>query len=82
MEEKKSSAHGVRWDLSDLYASIDDPKITSDTNDIKQRASSFESKYRDMIKPGLSPGQLFEAVKDLESIYQDAVKPLYFAHLT
>lgn len=82
MDEKKSSAHGIRWDLSDLYAGIDDPKIDSDIQSLKQRASSFESKYRDAVKPGISPGQLSEAMKELELIYQDAVKPLYFAHLT
>ncbi len=82
MEDKKSSAHGVRWDLTDFYAGIDDPKIESDVQAIKQRASSFESKYRDIVKPGISPSDLFEAVKELEDIYQDAVKPLYYAHLT
>ncbi len=81
MEEKKSSAHGVRWDLSDLYASIDDPKIDSDIRSIKERASSFETKYRDIVKAGMAATELLDAVTELEAIYQDAVKPYYYANL-
>lgn len=82
MTEQKSSADGVRWDLTDLYQSIDDPKITSDIESIESRAKSFESKYRNVLKPGITPAQLHDAVAELESIYQDITKPYYFAHLT
>ncbi len=30
------------WDLSDLYAGVDDPKIDSDMDDVRTRAHGFE----------------------------------------
>ena len=41
-----SSADGVAWDLSDLYASTDDPKIASDLQEAESRADSFAQQYR------------------------------------
>ena len=81
MDEKNSSSHGVRWDLTDLYSGMDDPKIDADLKGSVERAKAFEDKYREIIKPGLSAGQLFEAVQEFELIYQDGMKPLFFAHL-
>ena len=46
MPEEKSSADGVTWDLSDLYASIDDPKIESDVQAIEGRAKNYEKKIQ------------------------------------
>ena len=74
MEEKQSSAHGIRWDLTDLYSGVDDPKINSDIQALKQRASSFESVYRDIVKPGITPGQLAEAVNVCVEVF--AAEPL------
>ena len=32
------------WDLSDLYAGVDDPKIEADMDDVRTRAVSFEAR--------------------------------------
>ncbi len=79
--EQRSSADGIRWDLSDLYAGIDDPKIDGNLNAMEERAKAFETKYRDVIKPGISPGQLSEAVIELEEIYQGSYKTYMYSQL-
>ena len=42
-------AEGVRWQLSDLYAGIDDPKIEGDLKLAQAKAIEFQNSY----KPGL-----------------------------
>ena len=37
------------WDLTDLYAAVDDPKIDSDMDASRQQASAFESRYKGTI---------------------------------
>ena len=45
----KTSAEGVAWDLSDLYAGLDDPKIEQDLTEAQKRAEKFEKSYRGKI---------------------------------
>src|SRR3989338_4944794 len=55
-------AKGITWDLSDLYASIDDPKIPSSLKDAEKKAIAFENKY----KPSLLPlPELLQDYKDI-----------------
>ena len=37
------------WDLSDLYDSIDDPRLDSDLNSMVDQAAAFEAKYKGRI---------------------------------
>ncbi len=76
-----SSAEGIRWDLSDLYSSLDDPAIERDLSAAHERARAFEQKYRGRVREGIAPQALYEAIAELESIYEQMDKPLIYAHL-
>ncbi len=76
-----SSAAGVQWNLSDLYAGLDDPAIERDLNVAQERASAFAQKYRGRLREGIAPQALCEALTELESIYEQMDKPLIYAHL-
>lgn len=69
------------WDLSDLYASIDDPKISKTFQDGLAQADAFEKKYRSVIAGGIDPNVLLAAFREYEAIFQEAVKPLIYASL-
>lgn len=76
-----SSAAGIRWDLSDLYSGLDDPALERDLSSALERAHAFEQKYRGRVREGVAPQSLYEALTELESIYEQMDKPLIYAHL-
>ena len=67
-----NSAEGIRWDLTDLFASHGDPKIESTLNEARQRAESIANRFRPvMAQPeSLRPAEILDALKELESIYE------------
>lgn len=72
----------VRWDLSALFSSIDDPKIEKTWQQGIERAKAFEERYRGKIEsPDLTAGTLCEALKELEALVQEVSKPQSYAHL-
>jgi len=76
-------AKGVTWDLSDLYAGVDDPNIEADLADLKRRAIAFERNYRGAVAGEMrSAAMLAAALKELEGIYEGLGKTLAFAGLT
>jgi oligoendopeptidase F len=76
-----SSAVGIQWNLRDLYSSFDDPAIERDLNVAQERAGAFARKYRGRLREGIAPQSLYEALTELESIYEQMDKPLIYAHL-
>jgi oligoendopeptidase F len=78
-----SSADGVAWQLSDLYASVDDPAINRDLDTALKRAQAFESTYRGRIDipGGPSADTLLAAVRELEELSEQMDKPLIYASL-
>ncbi len=58
-------AQGIRWDLADLYASPEDPKIAQDLKLAESRALDFEKKYRPLPQD-LSP--LLEDYKEIATL--------------
>ena len=72
----------VRWDLSDLFSGIDDPRIESSWTEAMSRADAFEKKYRGRIdSPDLEPATLLHALLELEALLNEAGKPAQFAEL-
>lgn len=69
-KKKRSSAHGIAWDLSALYRGIDDPQIQADLDTSLERARAFEQKYKGSIhtEPAISAATLCEVVQEFESI--------------
>ncbi len=49
VKEKLTGAENVRWDLSDLYAGIDDPAIDRDIDQTNERADQFGATYRGKV---------------------------------
>lgn len=80
--DNKTEIGSANWDLSDLYLSIDDPKIKLDIDRITSDAKSFENKYRNKINnEDLDADLLYESVSELESISERSGKILSFAYL-
>ena len=68
------------WDLSDLYAGLDDPKVTADLADVAARAAGFSDSYRGKLA-GLNAVQMLGALHELEAIYGLAGRLMSFAQL-
>ena len=81
-KSKKSNNLGKLpvWDLSDLYKSTKDKKITSDLNFVKKAYKKFEKKYEDKIKK-LNGNNLLKAILELEEISEKGSRIISFAQL-
>lgn len=77
-------AEGVRWDLSDLYASRRDPAIDADLKRTRSLALSFENKYKPLFAKNGTAGTawLAELLKDLKEIQTLSARLGTFAHLS
>ena len=78
-----SSADGVAWDLSDLYAGVDDPRIDQDLQAALKRAQAFETAYRGKINvpEGPAPDLLAAALRELEGLSEQRDRTLAFSGL-
>ena len=78
-----SSADGVTWNLTDLYARLDDPAIDRDLHEARLRAKAFDAAYRGKIgaQSGLTPDQLLAALAELESLLEQMDRSGVFAML-
>ncbi|HQT39147.1 MAG TPA: M3 family oligoendopeptidase [Acidocella sp.] len=68
------------WDLSDLYASATDPRITTDLAAIEHEAEAFEARYRGNIAT-LSGAELGAAIAKYEQIEERLGRVLSYAQL-
>lgn len=76
------SSTPVRWDLSALFSSPEDPKIESTWTKAKEQAKQFSESYRGKINtPNLTAETLVTALKELEDLTTEVVKPITFANL-
>ncbi|HRI43848.1 MAG TPA: M3 family oligoendopeptidase [Fimbriimonadaceae bacterium] len=72
----------ARWDLSALFASMDDPGIEAAWRNLHRGADDFQTKYRGRIdREDLDSDTLLAAIGDMERLAQDLDKPLYYAQL-
>ena len=78
-----SSANDVSWNLHDLYASVDDPRIDQDLEAAMQRAQGFEHAYRGKINCANGPqaALLRSALEELESLSEQMDRPAVYASL-
>jgi oligoendopeptidase F len=65
-----NSAAGICWDLSDLFAAHDDPKIDAVLDDCQRHAQSFAQRSRLDTKDLLTADKLREALEELAVIYE------------
>jgi oligoendopeptidase F len=59
------------WNLSDLYASFDDPALAADLQRLQQSAVQFRETYHGRVRD-LSPEQIADCLEELEAIAQIA----------
>ena len=72
----------VRWDLSALFSSMEDPKIESTWALSHERADAFAAKYRGKINsPDLTAETLSQALSELEELTTDVAKPMAYSNL-
>ena len=58
-----------RWDLSDLYSGVDDPKIDEDLSKLEEAAVEFQKSYEGkLVKGELSSADLKKALDRFESM--------------
>ena len=79
-KENKSGAEDIKWDLSDLYETVDDPKIESDLADADARADKLAEKFRTRVAE-LSPEELVELLQEYEIILDQSGKVGTYAYL-
>lgn len=72
----------VGWNLSDLFASPDDPQIEVVLSQARERALAFAETYQGKIdSPDLTAERLASAIREYESLWQAAGKPGTYARL-
>jgi oligoendopeptidase F len=78
-----NSAEGVQWDLNDLFAAHDDPRIETALNDCRARAEKFAARFRGKIQlpAGPDPQTLLSALQELEEIYDTISRVSNYASL-
>jgi oligoendopeptidase F len=70
----------VRWDLSDLFNSIDDPKIEATLKSAAQRSDDFAARHRGKMGTA-DAATLKSAILELEALVSDLTKPIQYANL-
>ncbi len=70
-----------RWNLSDLFKSIDDPNIDKTFDTQLKRGQAFNKKYRGTITAKRTAEELSKILKEYESILQETWKPELYAAL-
>jgi oligoendopeptidase F len=59
------------WNLSDLYKSFDDPKISQDLQALQQQSAEFRQTYRDKVSQ-LTPEEVARCLQQLEGFSEKA----------
>ncbi len=78
---EQTGAEEVAWDLTDLYASGDDPRIDSDFAEAEAGADAFRDRYYGQVA-SLAAAELADAIAEVERIEAIATRALYYAHMT
>jgi oligoendopeptidase F len=67
-----NSAEGIRWDLNDLFAAHNDPRIEATLTECYARAEAFEKRFRTPMEQSetLTATVVLHALQELESLYE------------
>jgi oligoendopeptidase F len=76
----RGPAAGVAWDLSDLYAGADDPRIESDLAAAIAAAEAFAARHRGRVA-SLDAAGLAAAVDEIERLQEPASRAAVYASL-
>jgi oligoendopeptidase F len=75
-----TGAEDVHWDLGDLYAGLDDPRLQDDAQATISGAAAFAERYRGRVG-ALDAAGLASAVAELEALSLPLTKAATYAHL-
>ena len=78
--KNKTGAENINWDLSDLYASVQDPKLSEDKKRVMEWAEDFSRKYRGKVAE-LDASAFKDMLDEYEKILDIAGKIGSFAYL-
>jgi oligoendopeptidase F len=83
-EENKSLLKDLpRWDLTDFYASLKDPKIQADLSHVQSLVTVFVKDYaQKFTQPGWSGEELRKAIQEYEEIDEILSKLMSYGYLT
>jgi oligoendopeptidase F len=82
METPGLKAEDVRWNLEDLYAGPDDPRIEADLAEARRRAEAFARQYRGKVTTGgLDGAGLALAIAEYEQLSELEGRPSFYANL-
>jgi oligoendopeptidase F len=73
-------AEGVQWNLDELYAGPDDPRIEADLAEARRQAEAFAQQYRGKVSTLDGPG-LAHAVEEYERLSELEGRPSFYASL-
>lgn len=76
----KTGAEDVRWNLTDLFLSPDDPKIEESLKRELERARAFEAKYKGKVV-SLEPKAFAEMMGELAGYEESAARPEVYAYM-
>ncbi len=74
-------AKGVTWNLADLYASPNDPKIEKDLKLAESKSIDFEKKYKPLFKKIAADFPISELLSDYKEIVTLMTKLGVYSHL-
>src|SRR5256885_1809908 len=77
---KQTGAETVRWNLSDLFASPDDPRIEQTLAREIERAKAFEAKYKGQVAT-LESKAFAAMMRELEDYEKSSAKPEVYAYM-
>ncbi len=75
-----STVDPLRWDLSDLYSSTDDPALAADVAQARERAEALAAAHRGRVA-GLDAPSLRALLADYEALLDRAYRPMSYASL-
>jgi oligoendopeptidase F len=75
-----TTSKDLQWDLSSLYAGLDDPRLALDQTTAQTEAESFAATYRGRIS-SLAPEEFRSMMRALERIQVQAARPVWYAGL-
>ena len=77
---KTTGAEDVRWNLTDLFAAPDDPKIEAALARELERAQAFEAKYKGRVAT-LEPNDFAAMMRQLGEYEESAARPEVYAYM-
>jgi oligoendopeptidase F len=80
MSTTATGAERITWDLSDLYAGADDPRLEDDLEEGRRASAAFAERHRGRVAT-LDASALVEAVRELERIEAIRLRARSYAYL-